>query len=121
MDPNRYVDTGYILNFKKEVIGDSDINQNHIIFHPNQNGNLVFYSEKKTRKLGKRNARVFHASIFRSHSYLDLIQLDTLSHKMKQKENIHDIDAETVLATYEGHTFFSLFFDKIMIYEKILE
>ena len=40
---------------------------------------------------------------------------------MKQKDNFSEIDAETVLATYEGHTFFSIFFDKIQIYEQLLD
>ena len=37
-----------------------------------------------------------------------------------EANKINSIDPESILCTYEGHTVFSLFFDKIRVYEQIL-
>ena len=39
---------------------------------------------------------------------------------MLDRAKINNIDPEAMLCQYEGHTIFSLFFDRIKVYEKIL-
>ena len=39
---------------------------------------------------------------------------------LQEQNKINSIDTESLLCTYEGHTVFSLFFDRIRVYEQIL-
>ena len=44
-----------------------------------------------------------------------------LNKKVKLNGTVKGIDIESTLATYEGHTFFSIFFDRIQIYQQVLD
>ena len=49
--------------------------------------------------------------LFRTFSEIDLFEISEIFGSIKEKTKIRDIDPETFLCTYEGHTIFSIFFD----------
>ena len=55
--------------------------------------------------------------LFRSFSEMDLKQLDNIAESIQNRTKIDKIDISAMLSTYEGHTIFSLFFDRIEVYE----
>ena len=46
MQPDKYVNTGFELSTKRDIQNDPEIVHSHKRFHTNQNGNLVFVSDK---------------------------------------------------------------------------
>ena len=59
--------------------------------------------------------------LFRTSSYVDLCELEQIVEHTANNKKLEDIDMDTVVATFEGHTIFSLFFDQIQVYENILD
>ena len=51
--------------------------------------------------------------LFRTFSEIDLWQLDTVMKAVDKNQKINQIDPESIVCTYEGHTIFSIFFDRI--------
>ena len=58
--------------------------------------------------------------LFRSFTEMDLKQLDNIAESIQNRTKIDKIDISAMLSTYEGHSIFSLFFDRIEVYEQIL-
>jgi len=58
--------------------------------------------------------------LFRTFSEVDLKQLEKIYEEIDSRQKLSKIDTETILCMYEGHTIFSIFFDKIEVYEQIL-
>ena len=61
----------------------------------------------------------FSGMLFRTFSELDLEQLHSVSQAIQQKLIISEIDPESVVCAYEGHTIFSIFWDNKKVYELI--
>ena len=57
--------------------------------------------------------------LYRTFTELDLRQLNQIMATKSKKAN--NIDLETILSTYEGHTIFSVFFDRMSVYEMVLK
>ena len=59
--------------------------------------------------------------VFRTYTELDLHELIAINKQLKEKSGkVYEIDPETILAVFEGHTIFSIYFDNIIVYEQIL-
>jgi hypothetical protein len=71
--------------------------------------------------IGEKPVRNISGMVFRTYSELDILQLSQVNKDLKDKRKIKDIDHETILSTFEGHTIFSIYFDDIRVYEAILE
>ena len=61
----------------------------------------------------------FAGMLYRTFSELDLEQLHSVSQAIQQKLIISEIDPESVVCTYEGHTIFSIFWDNKKVNELI--
>ena len=57
--------------------------------------------------------------VFRTYSELDLYELEQINNQIKESIKIPDIDLESILSVYEGNTIFSIYFDKIQVYEQL--
>ena len=58
--------------------------------------------------------------VFRTHSELDLYELEEINTQLKEKSGkLPDIDPEAILGVYEGQTIFSIYFDDIQVYEQL--
>lgn len=55
--------------------------------------------------------------LYRTFSEVDLQELSKIQEALDARQKIPDIDLDTILSTYEGHTIFSIFFDNIAVYE----
>lgn len=59
--------------------------------------------------------------LYRTYSEIDLCELQQLQDLIERRAKINYIDPESILANYEGHTIFSIFFDRIEVFEQIFE
>ena len=76
------------------------------------------FSKNCTSK--KKYTKHFAGNIFRTYTYLDLLDLLYARNKMLKEESFSFND-ETILATYQGHTVFSIFLYRLEAFENILE
>ena len=67
--------------------------------------------------MSKNRKKIYSGYIFRTYSYLNLLDLQWIK-DIENKDELN-IMTETILSTYEGHTIFSLFLDKFEVYEQI--
>ena len=51
--------------------------------------------------------------LYRTFSELDLYEMNDIHKKIKMRKPVGYIDPKSVLCNYEGHTIFSLFYDRI--------
>ena len=58
--------------------------------------------------------------IYRTHSEVDLLELQDIKFALEKKEDQTYIDLETILSTYDGHTIFSIFQHYYDVYDWIL-
>ena len=58
--------------------------------------------------------------IYRTYSYIDLLDLLHIESAIEAQEDFK-IEIDTILATYFGHTIFSLFVRNLKVYRKILK
>lgn len=61
------------------------------------------------------------AKILNSFSEIDLHELLNIVKAITQSKRIPDIDKQTILCNFQGHTIFSIFFDHIKVYEAITD
>ena len=61
------------------------------------------------------------AMLYRTFSEIDLWQLDSMMKAIHKGKKINQIDPESIVCNYEGHTIFSIFFDRIQVYEQIMD
>ena len=59
--------------------------------------------------------------LYRTFTELDLLELRHINRALRAGLKTHEIDMDTILSTFEGHTIFSIYFDNIQVYEQILE
>ena len=57
--------------------------------------------------------------LYRTHSFLDLLDLQYVDYCLQNMKELN-IQIDTIFATYDGHTIFSLFNYNSEVYEKIL-
>ena len=69
------------------------------------------------KKRGKE--KNFDGIVYRTCSEIDLLDLLQINTALKKKERLGHIDMSTILATYEGHTIFSLYTYHPDVYRKI--
>ena len=81
--------------------------------------NLLF-EKKQDRYADGTREHYISGMLFRTFAEVDLQQLYIIFKKIESRQRLDDIDIESVLSTYEGHTIFSIFADQINVFEKIL-
>ena len=54
--------------------------------------------------------------LYQTYSELDLVQLEKINQAVNNNSVIPTVEVGTILATYEGHTIFTLYYDKIDVY-----
>ena len=59
--------------------------------------------------------------VYRTCSEIDILDLAQIKVALDNKEMINQIDLDTILSTYEGHTIFSIYWNYLEVYEKINE
>ena len=58
--------------------------------------------------------------LYRTFSEVDLQELVQIVEALEARQKMPEIDPQTIICQFEGHTIFSLFWDSIAVYEKIL-
>ena len=59
-------------------------------------------------------------AIFRKHAEVDLQELKRIQDKISKRGRLDDIDLQSVLSTYNGHTAFSIFARENKFHERML-
>ena len=90
MDPNNFVNTGFVLN---------------------KDGKRLVTNETQTLVTICGNKD--DGMLYKTYSEVDLFELLRLNTLMKDNESLEKeiIDTETILSTFEGHTIFSIYFE----------
>ena len=50
---------------------------------------------------------------------MDLYELNQIVKNIEGRQRMSYIDPEAIVSSYQGHTIFSIFFDRIDVYEQI--
>ena len=128
-DPEKHVNTGFI----HMISNPKDENKQEEAFierkriHTNDAGNLCFSQEKRIwrdKRFTGRHGRIqdrYSGMLYRTFTELDLLELRHINRALRAGLKTHQIDIDTILSTFEGHTIFSIYFDNIQVYEQILE
>ena len=56
---------------------------------------------------------------FRKYAEADLIELNRLNNVLKANKRLVNIDFQTAVSMFEGHSIFSIFHDEIKLHEEI--
>ena len=74
--------------------------------------------EKKNESLvhTKMYTKGYLGSISRTYNYLNLLDLTNILDALTKEEDFF-IDEDTILSVYEGHTIFSIFLHRMLVYE----
>lgn len=67
--------------------------------------------------VNKRRKTTYSGYIFRTHSYLNLLDLKWINDNRDSSEL--NIMLETILSTFAGHNLFSIFLDKVEVFEQV--
>ena len=68
----------------------------------------------------KNYDKKYSGNVFRTYTFLNLLDLEHARQQMLKEEEFN-FNNETIVATYEGHTIFSIFLYRVQAYEKILD
>jgi len=58
--------------------------------------------------------------MFRSHAEADIVELQRISDILKNKKRLDNIDIQTALSIFDGHSIFSIFSREEKFHEQIL-
>ena len=126
MAPDNFLSTGFRLeySFQDEEREDKIIERKYMITNEYQNLAIEKFQTWAPDETGKKyalqNQNVF-AKILNSFSEIDLHELLNIVKAITQSKRIPDIDKQTILCNFQGHTIFSIFFDHIKVYEAITD
>ena len=113
LKPENYVQTGFVMSSSHSDIEDgyAHILRQSIVTNVHQN--LLFSDEVKIWQSDQSVEKTIPGIIFRTNTYTDLCELRQICKDLRENKKLEDIDPETVVAQFEGHTLFSIFFDRI--------
>ena len=84
--------------------------------HTNEHSTLCFSRENN------QDSTTFSGKLYRTCSELDLLELAQLNQQLDRRtQKLRDIDPNTILGTFGGHTIFSLYSDEISVYRLLLK
>jgi hypothetical protein len=111
MKRGEYVQTGFNLHCSQtdQEEGFKYVMREYV--HSNLHNNLLFHRSNKLWEGEQEAEDIMTGIIFRTASYVDLCELQQIVDHIQNNQKLEDIDMDTVVATFEGHTIFSLFFD----------
>ena len=79
-----------------------------------------FQTKPLDQTIKKNYEKHYSGNVWRTYSFINLLDLEHARLQMEKEEEFSFND-ESILATYEGHTVFSIFLYKLQAYEKILD
>ena len=107
-DPDHMVDTGLRMFTSRTDVEDDKKTTTRTYIKSNENGNLLF---KRVLSLYHDNTKKVYnyGSLYRTHTETDLYELQQISDALVNNQKLPEIDRETILCTFAGHTIFSIF------------
>ena len=84
----------------------------------NENGDLFIQFDTKTDQEGN-SMKSYFRQVFRTHTELDLHQLKSINKQLEEgkADHIQEIDLETIVSMFGGHTIFSMYSDEMLVCE----
>ena len=79
-------------------------------------GTKIFVDLFENKKIQK----TYTGALYQTHTLLDLLDMKLAQEKLKRDEEI-SFELNTILATYAGHTIFSLYIEEPLVYKQILK
>ena len=129
-DPDECTNTGFIMSLSHKARNRDDVDYlKRVQIFTNEHCNMLFQKEQSRFKLQteKEKFTKYHIKykisgmLYRTFSELDLFELLRIQKSAANHLTINYIDPEAILANYEGHTIFSIFFDRIEVFDQIYD
>ena len=79
-------------------------------------GGVFRRSQEDNSLILKNYDKHFSGNIYRTYSFLNLLDLEYVKQSILKDEEFF-INDDTILSAYEGHTVFSIFLQKLVVYE----
>ena len=79
----------------------------------------LMYQKRQIRYLDGSKRDFITGMLFRSYSEVDIFELKTISQALHNRLKIPEVDLESILGYFEGHSIFSIFQDEIEVYEHL--
>ena len=114
--PDSFTNTGCIMSISTNALHEGEKVIERVQVFTNENANLLFEKRQKRFEDGKRINNI-SGMLYRSFSELDLQEMNEIHKLIAHRKPIRYIDPEAILCNFDGHTIFSLFFDRIAVYE----
>ena len=107
-DPDSMVNTGFIMSTSKNETWEEEefLRRTQII--ANENVNLFFERVQDRYDDGTVETKI-SGMIFRTYSAMDLFELKRISTAVLSNHKIPEIDMNSIVSNYSGHTIFSIF------------
>ena len=118
MKPDSFCNTGFIMSISRNVVREEmQIPQRKQIF-TNEYCSLLFEKKQLRFPDGRREFKI-SGMLYRTFSDMDLYELNQIVKNIEGRQRMSYIDPEAIVSSYQGHTIFSIFFDRIDVYEQI--
>lgn len=116
INPDAFVNTGFIMSMSHKAVNDETNFTKRVQLFTNESCNLLF-EKKQNRYKDNTKDQSIKSILYRTFSELDLYELKQIRDAIKENQPFSTIDPESIVCNYEGHSIFSIFFDRIDVYE----
>ena len=120
IDPDAFVNTGFIMSMSHKAVNDETNFIRRVQLFTNEQCNLLFEKKQNRYKDNTKDQQI-KSILYRTFSELDLYELKQVRDAIQERQPFSKIDPESIICNYEGHSIFTIFFDRIDVYEQILK
>lgn len=113
------VNTGHIMSLSTNDYWEELKFIRRIQNFTNEYVNMFFEKVQDRYEDGEQEDKI-SGMLFGTYSEIDLWQLENIVEAIESRSKIKKIDTEAILSVYEGQTIFSIFYDRMAVYEQIL-
>ena len=114
VDPDKFINTGFFTSVSSG--GETEIDIRPIRkaeICTNEHSSLIFHREQTKKRT------IFTGKVYRTCTELDFLELVSVNRFIDRNMKIKEIDPDTILSTFGGHTVFSLYSDEINVFKSI--
>ena len=117
-DPDNFVQTGFSTSNSYDDAESGEILVDELAMNEHKN---LMMSRQRIFSPTEGLRTTYNGVLYRTFTELDLFEMERINDCIRRKAEIGQIDKEFMLAIYEGHTMFSIYFDQIRVYDAAVE
>ena len=111
--PEKFCNTGCINSYSyNALLVTEELVKRRVQVFTNENVNLIFVKSQIRKDDDSRKMEI-SGWLYHTYSELDLYEMHDIHVKIRERKPIGYIDPQSILCNYEGHSIFSLFYDRI--------